>query len=35
MRYNPQGSLFSGLPTVVKNLHIINRLIFLLKLVNP
>ena len=35
MRYNPQGSLFSGLPTVVKNLLIINGLVFLLKLVNP
>lgn len=34
MRYNPQGSLFSGLPTVVKNLLIINGLVFLFTWVN-
>ena len=27
MNYNPQGSLFSGIPTVVKNLIIINVLV--------
>ncbi len=35
MRYNAQGSMFTGLPTVVKNLLIINGLFFLLKLLNP
>ena len=34
MNYNPQGSIFSGIPTVVKNLLIINGLVFLFTWVN-
>lgn len=34
MNYNPQGNLFSGIPTVVKNLLIINVLVFLFQWVN-
>lgn len=32
MRYNPSGDAFSGIPTVVKNLLILNVLVMLLKL---
>lgn len=35
MRYDVQGGLFNGIPTVVKNLLIINGLVFLFKLLNP
>ena len=34
MNYNPQGNLLSGIPTVVKNLVIINVLVFLFQWVN-
>ena len=32
MRYNPSGDTFSGIPTVVKNLLILNGLVMLVKL---
>lgn len=35
MRYNPQGNMLGGLPTVVKNLLILNGLVFLFTMLDP